>query len=194
MLRGPIQELDLGSDEEEEEEQAPVRLKGKKSKQQERPLKIIPTGSDDSNSDEDEDEEDGPITMKNMEARSRAMDAKAARDAELDAEEMRDAEVGSDDEDAMDEDDAEEGDGEPFHLPTAEEREEEKNAGPAQVHVVQRRMQECVRVLANFGKRAAKGRYVYTLQLSLSRADSTHQSPLRVCHATSIGHRKLLWV
>lgn len=196
MLRGPIQELDLGSDEEEEEEQAPVRLKGKKSKQQERPLKIIPTGSDDSDSDsdEDEDEEDGPITMKNMEARSRAMDAKAARDAELDAEEMRDAEVGSDDEDAMNEDDAEEGDGEPFHLPTAEEREEEKNAGPAQVHVVQRRMQECVRVLANFGKRAAKGRYVYTLQLSLSRADDAHQRTLRVCRATSIGHRKLLWL
>ena len=69
-----------------------MKLKGRKSKQQERPSKIIPTGSDASSDDEDEDDdEDGPITMKNMEARSRAMDAKAAREAELDAEEMRHA-------------------------------------------------------------------------------------------------------
>ena len=165
MLRGSVQELDLGSDDDEEEEQEPVRLRGKKSKQQERPLKIIPTGSDDSDSDDDVDDEDGPITMKNMEARSRAMDAKAAREAELDAEEMRQAELASDEdelaEEAMEEDDQEgEGGEEPFRLPTAEEREEEKKAGPPQVHVVQRRMRECVRVLGNFKKRAAEGRYV----------------------------------
>lgn len=163
MLRGPVQELDLGSDEDEEEAE-PVRLKGQKSKQQERPAKIIPTGSDASSDEEDEDDEDGPITMANMEARSRALDAKAAREAELDAEEMRQAEVASDEEfaeDAMEEDDAEEeADAEPFHLPTAEEREEEKKAGGPQVHVVQRRMRECVRVLNNFRKRGAKGRYV----------------------------------
>ena len=174
MLRGPVQELDLGSDEEEEEEQ-PVRLKGKKSKQQERPLKIIPTGSD-ASSDEDEDDEDEPITMANMEARSRAMDAKAAREAELDAEEMRQAEVASDEdlEEAMEEDGDDEGEGEgdaePFHLPTAEEREEEKKAGGPQVHVVQRRMRECVRVLGNFRKRGAKGRYVRLIVVKTSLA------------------------
>lgn len=164
VLRGPVQELDLGSDEDEEEAQ-PVRLKGKKSKQQERPLKIIPTGSNASADEEDEEDEDGPITMANMEARSRALDAKAAREAELDAEEMRQAEVGSDeeiDEDAMDEDEAEEeggeGDAEPLQLPTAEEREEEKKVGGPSVQVVQRRMRECVRVLGNFRKRGAKGR------------------------------------
>ncbi|GJE87185.1 NOL1/NOP2/sun family putative RNA methylase [Phanerochaete sordida] len=159
-LRGPVQELDLGSDEEDEEEAAPVRLRGKRSKQQERPAKIIPTGSDASDDDEEEDDEDGPITMANMEARSRALDARAAREAELDAEEMRQAEQASDEELAdedMDED-ADEADGGEFQLPTAEEREEEKNAGGPQLHVVQRRMRECVSVLNNFKKRAAKGR------------------------------------
>ncbi|KAJ3551994.1 hypothetical protein NM688_g4392 [Phlebia brevispora] len=167
MLGGPVQELDLGSDEEEEEAFIPSKQKGKKSKQSDRPVKIIPTGSDassDENEDEDEDE-DGPVTMANMEARSRAMDAKAAHEAELDVEEMRQAEVDMEDDDdladAADEED-DEGEGEEgeeeFHLPTAEEREEEKQNGGPQVHVVQRRMRECVRVLGNFRKRAAKGR------------------------------------
>ena len=168
-LTGPAQELDLDSDE-EDEPQLPVKLKGRKSKQQERPSKIIPTGSDASSDDEDEDDdEDGPITMKNMEARSRAMDAKAAREAELDAEEMRQAalageESGDDLADADDVDMDEDGEGgeesEGFVLPTAEEREEEKKTGGPDVHTVQRRMRECVRVLGNFAKRGAKGRYV----------------------------------
>lgn len=161
MLRGPVEELDLGSDEDDDEPAlAPAKLKGKKSKQQERPAKIIPTGSDNSSDDEDEDE-DGPVTMANMEARSRAMDAKAAREAALDAEEMLEAEVASDDEDleGMEEADGEgEDDGEAFSLPTAEEREEEKKAGGPQVHVVQRRMRECVRILGNFKRLGAKGR------------------------------------
>ena len=167
MLRGPVQELDLGSSDEEEDE-VPVKLKGRKSKQQDRPAKIIPTGSDASDSDGDE-EEDGPVTIANMEARSRAMDAKAAREAELDAEEMRQAELASGDEEEFeDADEAESGDEEddgqePFHLPTAEEREEEKKNGGPQVHVVQRRMRECVRVLGNFKKRAAPGRCVVLL-------------------------------
>lgn len=158
MLRGPVEELDLGSDDDEEEPApAPTKLKGKKSKQQERPAKIIPTGSDDS-SDEDEDE-DGPVTMANMEARSRAMDAKAAREAALDAEEMLEAEVASDDEDLEGMEEAEgEDDGEAFSLPTAEEREEEKKAGGPQVHIVQRRMRECVRILGNFKRLGATGR------------------------------------
>ena len=56
-LRGPVQELDLGSDEEDEEDLVPSKLKGKKTKQSERPVKIIPTASD-ASSDEDEDDED----------------------------------------------------------------------------------------------------------------------------------------
>lgn len=101
--------------------------------------------------------------MANMEARSRALDTKTAHEAELDAEEMRQAELASDDElaeDDMNED--EEEISEEFHLPTAEEREEEKKTGGPQVQVVQRRMRECVRVLSNLRKRAAKGRYVLT--------------------------------
>lgn len=98
--------------------------------------------------------------MANMESRSRALDAKADREALLDAEEMRDAEVASDEE--LMEEDAGEGDEdeEEFQLPTAEEREEEKKTGGPQVHIVQSRMRHCVRVLASFSKRGAKGRYV----------------------------------
>ena len=160
----------MGSDDEDEEPELPVKLKGKKSKQQDRPLKIIPTGSDDSSDEsEDDEDEDGPVTMKNMEARSRALDARAAREAELDAEEMRLAELAGEqsDDDLADADDVdmdEEGEGgedsEDFVLPTAEEREEEKKRGGPDVHTVQRRMRECVRVLGNFKKLAAKGRYV----------------------------------
>ncbi|RPD66283.1 NOL1/NOP2/sun family putative RNA met [Lentinus tigrinus ALCF2SS1-7] len=169
LLGGPVEELDLGSDDEDEESELPVKLKGKKSKQQDRPLKIIPTASDASSdeSDEDEDDEDGPITMKNMEARSRALDARAAREAELNAEEMRLAELAGEesDDDLADADDVdmdEEGEGgddsEGFVLPTAEEREEEKKRGGPDVHTVQRRMRECVRILGNFKKLGAKGR------------------------------------
>lgn len=181
-LRGPVQELDLGSsseDEDDEPEPAPSRLKGKKSKQAERPAKIIPTGSDssDSDSDNDEDEDDGPVTIKNMEARSRALDAKAAREAELDMEEMHAAEEASDD-DLLEGADDEEGQGgedgeEAFVLPTAEEREEEKKTGGPQVHVVQRRMRECVRVLGNFKRLGAKGRSVYLVIICvLDRTDN----------------------
>ncbi|KAI0375036.1 NOL1/NOP2/sun family RNA met [Pilatotrama ljubarskyi] len=173
MFRGPAQELDLGSDDEEPE----LPTKGKKSKQHERPLKIIPTGSDASSEDESDEDEDGPITMKNMEARSRALDEKAAREAELDLEEMRQAALAgkmSDDglADIDDVDMDEEGEGgeegeEGFVLPTPEELEEEKKRGGPDVHTVQRRMRECVRVLGNFKRYAAKGRarseYVQTL-------------------------------
>ncbi|KII89210.1 hypothetical protein PLICRDRAFT_110140 [Plicaturopsis crispa FD-325 SS-3] len=52
--------------------------------------------------------------------------------------------------------DGEEGD--IFVLPTTEEREAEKKAGGPDVNVVQRRMRECVRILGNFRRLAAKGR------------------------------------
>ncbi|KAG6335403.1 hypothetical protein ID866_3698 [Astraeus odoratus] len=65
------------------------------------------------------------------------------------------AEEGDEDVDMMDDGDEEEA--APFHLPTAEEREEEKKA-VADVHVVQRRMRQCVRVLANFKRLSEKER------------------------------------
>ena len=103
--------------------------------------------------------------MANMEARSKALDAQAAREAQLDLEELQQAaQAGEEDADFADEEDEDEemdgegGETEAFHLPTAEEREEEKKAGGPDVHTVQRRMRECVRVLGNFKKRAAPGR------------------------------------
>ncbi|KAG1891247.1 NOL1/NOP2/sun family RNA met [Suillus subluteus] len=137
LLRGVPEELDLGSDDEEVEL---LPQKGRKSKQAERPTKIIPTASDE-DSDDESDNEDGPITAKNIESRSRALDEKAAHEAELDMEEMQNAALEGSDEDVDME--GEEEDAEAFHLPTAEEREEEKNR-VADVHVVQRRMRECV--------------------------------------------------
>ncbi|OJT14584.1 25S rRNA (cytosine-C(5))-methyltransferase nop2 [Trametes pubescens] len=179
-FNAPAQELDLGSDDDEPE----LPVKGKKSKQHVRPAKIIPTGSDASSddSDEEDDDEDGPTTMKNMEARSRALDARAEEEADLDAEELRraalDGEMSDDDlRDADDVDMDEEGEGgedgeEGLVLPTAEELDEEKKRGGPDVHTVQRRMRECVRVLSNFRKYAAKGRarseYVHTLMSDIA--------------------------
>ncbi|KIK99308.1 hypothetical protein PAXRUDRAFT_822934 [Paxillus rubicundulus Ve08.2h10] len=154
LLQGTPEELDLGSDDDQEVELFPKRGT-KKSKQFERPAKIIPTGSDASSSDEDSDEEDEHVTMANMEARSRALDAQAAREAELDVQEMQDAVQTEDDADAQMQDG--DGDDESFHLPTAEQRETEKR-GVSDVHVVQSRMRRCVRVLGNFKKLAEKDR------------------------------------
>ncbi|KAF9567543.1 NOL1/NOP2/sun family RNA met [Agrocybe pediades] len=163
FISGPAQEFDFDSDEEEEEEVV-LPSKTKKSKQAERPKKIIPTQSDQSSSDEDEDEDedDERVTMANMAARSRKLEAQAEEDAELDIKEAQAAAADEEDDDIdMDDDDEDmEGDidAEPFHLPTAAEREEEKAAGGPDVHLVQRRMREVARVLAKFGKRAEKGR------------------------------------
>lgn len=93
-----------------------------------------------------------------MEARSRKLDAKAKRDAELD--------LGINQNDAMDEDAVNEDDDEggaggdlaTFDLPTADEREEEKARGGGELYEVQRRIQDCVRVLTDFKALAAKGR------------------------------------
>jgi len=97
-----------------------------------------------------------------MAARSRKLEAQAELDAELDVEEAQAAAAEEDDDD-LDIDDEDEDmngeiDAEPFHLPTASEREEEKAAGGPDVHLVQRRMREVARVLAKFSKRAEKGR------------------------------------
>ena len=113
----------------------------------------------------------GKTTIANMEARSRAMDAEAAREAELDAQELQDAvaagEMDGDGLDEMDGDDEEGGPSEPVKILTPEEREAEKKAGGPDVFTVQRRIRHCVRVLENFKKLGA-GRY----GVCISHADS----------------------
>lgn len=161
FLGGRTQELDLGSDASDGEVVQP-KFKSKKSKQASKPTKIIPDGSSsDSSSEEDEDE--GPVTLSNMEARSRALDVRAAKEAQLDAEELQLAEqIGAEDDDELDENDgdgASEAEGEDegaFVLPIAAEREEEKRLGGPDVHVVQRRMRECVRILGKWKKLGEK--------------------------------------
>ena len=86
---------------------------------------------------------------------------------------------------AMDED------GEPFHLPTAQEREEEKKRpGGTDLVVIQKRMRECVRALGKFKTLAAKGRWVRFLFCFLNSLYSTEQGlykvALRVCRAASV--------
>ncbi|KAJ7285949.1 NOL1/NOP2/sun family RNA met [Mycena rebaudengoi] len=167
LLRGPVQEFDFGSDAEEDEPE--VAPRSKKSKQSVAPSKIVPTGSDDSSDDESEDDEEERVTMANMEARSRALDAKAAAEAELDVEEYQGAAVSDEEDDDVNMDGEENADGdmdgEPFRLPTAAEREEEKTSMP-DIHLVQRRIRECVRILGKFKRLAEPGR---------SRSDYTGQ-------------------
>ncbi|KJA27542.1 hypothetical protein HYPSUDRAFT_944453 [Hypholoma sublateritium FD-334 SS-4] len=159
-LRGPAQVFDFDSD--EEEETVAVKSKSKKSKQAERPKKIIPTQSDASSSDSDEEDEDEPVTMKNMAEQSRKLEARRAAEEELDLEEAQAAHASDSEDDDVDMEGEEDAEGnidvEPFQLPTAAEREAEKAAGGPDVHLVQKRMRECVRVLAKFSKRAEKGR------------------------------------
>ena len=140
-----------------------MSLKSKKSKQAERPKKIIPTLSDASSSDDNEGDDDEPVTMDNMAQRSRKLEVQAAAEAELDLEEAQaDAQLAEDEDDDVDMNANEDMNGdmdvEPFHLPTSSELEEEKATGGPDIHLVQRRMRECVRVLAKFNRRAEKGR------------------------------------
>jgi len=130
-------------------------------------LKVIPKGSESESSEyADSDSEGGgkkakgKTTIANMEARSRAMDAEAAREAELDIQELQDAvaagEVESDnfdDDDPGGDEGGNEGEpSEPVRILTPEERETEKKAGGPDVLTVQRRLRHCTRVLENFKK------------------------------------------
>ena len=124
--------------------------------------------SSDSDADENEDE-DAPITASNFAARSRALDARTAREAQLDMEEFQmAAQVEADEFDGVDDmdDDEEEVDvpgAEDLILPTPEERAEEKRSGGPEVHVVQKRMRECVRILKRWKVSGARtGRFVTT--------------------------------
>lgn len=126
-------------------------------------------GGVDSDSDSDESNSDSisnlktkkkKITASNMEAQSRKLDARAKRDAELDLG-INQGEDSDDNDEQMDEDDKG-GVGEviTFDLPTAEEREVEAKSGGPDLHEVQRRIQDCVRVLSDFKALAAKNRFV----------------------------------
>ena len=124
------------------------------------------TDASDSDIDENEDE-DVPITASNFAARSRALDARASREAQLDAEELQmAAQAEADEFDGVEDmdDDEEEVDApeaEAVVLPTAEERLEEKKTGGPDVHIVQKRMRECVRRLKRWKVSGTKtGRFV----------------------------------
>jgi len=97
---------------------------------------------------EDDDDEDAPVTAKNMEARSKALDRKAIEEAEMDDEDARmDDRAADDDEDVA-----------IFDLPTAEEKEKEQKIGGIPLQELQKRLQDCVRVLNDFKKLASRGR------------------------------------
>lgn len=83
-----------------------------------------------------------------MEKKSRALEAKVSREAELDLVDAQDQEAQEDDGEDI----------EVFHLPTAEEREQEKKDGGIDIQDVSQRIQDCVRVLVNFKRFASKGR------------------------------------
>lgn len=124
-----------------------------------------PEGSGSGSSDDDD--ENAPTTMKNMEARSKALDTLADAEALMDLEDAQavfddddDDDDLADDADAMEEDEDETG-AEPFHLPTFEERAEEKATGGPDIQLVQTRIRRVVRILGNFKKRREEGRYVY---------------------------------
>ena len=126
------------------------------------------SSSDASDSDIDSNEDDDvPITASNFAARSRTLDAWAAREAELDAEEVQmAAQAEADEFDGVEDMDEEEmevdaPEAEEVMLQTAEQRLEEKKSGGPDVHVVQKRMRECVRILKKWKISGAKtGRFV----------------------------------
>ena len=169
-----MQEFDFDTDS-ENNESIDTSTKKQKPKRLDRPLKIIPTGSDSEPSESESSSSEGgrktvkgKTTIVNMEARSRAMDAEAAKEAELDMQELQDAvaagEMEGDDFDEMESDegdDEEGGPSAPVKILTLEERETEKKAGGPDVLTVQRRLRHCVRVLENF-KKLGKGRYAAT--------------------------------
>ncbi|KAF8902042.1 NOL1/NOP2/sun family-domain-containing protein [Gymnopilus junonius] len=157
FLQAPAQEFDFGSDE-DEEEGVPKHEKSKHVQLGGRAISAQPEDS----SDEYGADDDEPVTMANMAKLSRKLEARAVAEAELDVEELKALAAEEDEDEDMDADAPEDTNGdisaEPFHLPTPTEREQEKASGGPDVHLVQRRMRECVRVLANFSKRAEKGR------------------------------------
>ncbi|CEL51872.1 Putative ribosomal RNA methyltransferase nop2 OS=Schizosaccharomyces pombe (strain 972 / ATCC 24843) GN=SPBP8B7,20c PE=1 SV=1 [Rhizoctonia solani AG-1 IB] len=153
---GKLSDLEGDSDEDEDEDDEPLRTGDVQELQfsdsDEDNAKAGEGDEDeDEGSDIDSDDSDGPITAKNIEARSRRLEQRAAEDAELERAEANYAEPTE----AF------------FKLPTAEEREKEKTTGGPDVQEVQMRMAECVKVLNDFRSLAAEGRSrsEYTEQL-----------------------------
>ena len=137
----------------------------------------------DSASDLDEEGGDLSVTASNFEAMSRALDARLARDAELDAEELQlAAQVEADDlegaEDMdVDEDEIDAPDSGTLLL-TPEERAEEKRAGGPEVHVVQKRMRQCLGILKRWKTSGAKmGRLVPDLVVAKIGSTQTGIAP-----------------
>lgn len=173
-LRAPAQEFDFDTDSEGNTDLSTTK---RKSKLLGHSLKSILTGSESGFSDSEDSGSEGgregpkgKTTLANMEARSRAMDAEAAKEAELDMQEFQDAVAAGEVEDdglngvdGDEGDDEEGGSSEPVKVLTLEEREAEKKAGGPDVFTVQRRLRHCVRVLQNF-KTLGKGRYVIALR------------------------------
>ena len=137
----------------------------------------------DSASDLDEEGGDLSVTASNFEAMSRALDTRLARDAELDVEELQlAAQVEADDlegaEDMdVDEDEIDAPDSGTLLL-TPEERAEEKRAGGPEVHVVQKRMRQCLGILKRWKISGAKmGRLVPDLVVAKIGSTQTGIAP-----------------
>ena len=117
-------------------------------------------------SDLDEEGGDLSVTASNFEAMSRALDTRLARDAELDVEELQlAAQVEADDLEGAEDMDADEDEIDAPDsgtlLLTSEERAEEKRAGGPEVHIVQKRMRQCLGILKRWKTSGAKmGRLV----------------------------------
>ena len=167
LRRGVAQEFDFGSNEEEsgddsgEDDDEPVTMANMAARSRKLDALAVAKAEVD-DSDDDSEEDDEPVTMTNMAARSRKLDALAIAEAEMDAEVLHTVAENDEDDDDMATDGEEDANGdidaEPFHLPTPAERDEEKAKGGPDIQAVQRRMQHCIRVLAQFSQRAEKGR------------------------------------
>ena len=154
-MGGTVQEFDFDSDETDHEDSEVNSQSNRKRSRQKR------LSSSSSSLSDSLDEDVGPVTVENMEARSRALDAKAQVEAEEDLQELQRFATQEDEDDLIADEVADENgdiDVQPFHLPTVPEREAEKQSGGADVHVVQRRIRECVRVLGKFSKLAEENR------------------------------------
>lgn len=137
-------------------------------------LNDAPSDSEDDSAEEDED---GRVTIRNMERKSRALDAKADREAKLDLAELQEAEEDG----AEDADEFDDADFEPFDLPTAEQRKAATTEDPQDVY---KRMRACAMVLGNFKKYAQEDRCVETLvSYFLLRLMTLAQRARRICRA-----------
>ncbi|EJU05372.1 NOL1/NOP2/sun family RNA met [Dacryopinax primogenitus] len=134
--RPEAQDMDFLSSDEEADS-----LPTKPTKPTKKPRFAASSSDDD---DDDEEAEEEPTTARNIEARSRALEAKAIAERAADMAEAAAAGAG---EETM------------FALPSAEQQEAEASgSAPVDVNELQLRMRECVKVLGDFKKFAAPNR------------------------------------